>query len=88
MIPKSSHCRNRLAPRCRLILSWVCRKIQGYVCSTFKKVRELGLERCETVWSLSTMGVEKLKGSWASMRRMHGFVEQIDSLLLYYLNKI
>jgi len=58
MISKSPNCRNRLAPRCRLILSWVRRKIQGYVCSTFKKVRELGLERRETVWSLSTMGVQ------------------------------
>ncbi len=57
MILKSPNCRNRLAPRCRLILSWVCSEIQGYVCSTFKKVRELGLERRETVWSLSTMGV-------------------------------
>ena len=58
MVPKSPYCRNRLAPRCRLILSWLCRKNQGYVCSTFKKVRELGLERRETVWSLSTIGVE------------------------------
>ena len=70
MIPQSPHRRNRLAPRCRLILSWISRKIQGYVCSTFKKVRELGLERRETVWSLSTMGVKKLKSAWASMRRM------------------
>jgi len=77
MISKSPNCRNRLAPRCRLILSWVCSKTQGYVCSTFKKVRELGLERCETVWSLSTIGVKKFKRSWASMRRMHGFIEQL-----------
>jgi len=44
IIPKSPHCRDCLAPRCRLILSWIRRKIQGYVCSTFNKVRELGLE--------------------------------------------
>jgi len=25
MISKSPNCRNRLAPRCRLILSWLCR---------------------------------------------------------------
>jgi len=25
MVPKSPYCRNRLAPRCRLILSWLCR---------------------------------------------------------------
>ena len=54
---KSPNCRGSLAPRCRLILSWISRRIQGYVCSTFKKVRELGLERRETVWSLSTIGV-------------------------------
>jgi hypothetical protein len=71
MVFKSPYCRNRLAPRCRLILSWISRRIQGYVCSTFKKVRELGLERCETVWSLSTRGVKKLKNLRASMRRMH-----------------
>jgi hypothetical protein len=57
MILKSPHRRDRLAPRCRLILSWIGRKIQGYDCSSFKKVRELGLERRETVWSLSTMGL-------------------------------
>ena len=31
-----------------------------------------------TLWNslvLSTMGVKKFKSSWASMRRMHGFVE-------------
>ena len=80
MIPKSPNCRNRLAPRCRLILSWISRRIQGYVCSTFNKVRELGLERRETVWSLSTMGVEKLKISRASMRRMHLLVLFVISL--------
>ena len=30
-------------------------------CSPIKVVRELGLKRRETVWSLSTMGVEELK---------------------------
>jgi len=39
-----------------------------------EKVRELGLERRETVWSLSIMCVKKLKGVWASMRRMHEFL--------------
>ena len=61
IIPKSSHCRDCLAPRCRLILSRISRKIQGYVCSTFKKVRELGLERRETVWFLSPVGVKRLR---------------------------
>lgn len=74
MILKSPNCRDRLAPRCRLILSWVSRRTQGYDCSSFKKVRELGLKRRETVWSLSTMGVKKLRSVCASMRRMHLFV--------------
>ena len=30
---------------------------QGYGCSPFKVVRELGSKRRETVWSLSTAGV-------------------------------
>jgi len=84
MIPKSPHRRNRLAPRCRLILSWISRRIQGYDCSSFKKVRELGLERRETVWSLSTTGVKKLKMSRASMRRMHLLVLFIISFELKY----
>jgi hypothetical protein len=62
MIPKSPYRRDCLAPRCRLILSWIRSPIQGYVCSTFKKVRELGLERRETVWSLSTMRVKNCEG--------------------------
>jgi len=31
-----------LAPRCRLITSWGCSRSQGYGCSPFKVVRELG----------------------------------------------
>jgi sugar phosphate permease len=88
MIPKSPHRRNRLAPRCRLILSWVSRKTQGYVCSTFKKVRELGLERRETVWSLSTTRVKKLEISCASMRRMHLLVPLLIILLAGIVNKV
>jgi len=44
-----------LAPRCRLITSWWCRICQGFGCSPIKVVRELGLKRCETVWSLSVV---------------------------------
>jgi len=58
MIPKSSYRRDRLAPRCRLITSWSWRRFQGFGCSPTKVVRELGLERCETVWSLSTDGID------------------------------
>src|SRR5215468_6635551 len=60
--PKSSHRRGSLAPRCRLITSWGCSRSQGYGCSPFKVVRELGLKRRETVWSLSAVGVGRLRG--------------------------
>jgi len=67
MILKSSNRRNRLAPRCRLIISWSCRRFQGLGCSPIKMVRELGSERRETVWSLSTI-LLKLRGSDFSTR--------------------
>ena len=59
--PKSSHRRGCLAPRCRLITSWGWSRSQGYGCSPFKVVRELGLERRETVRSLSAVGVGDLR---------------------------
>ena len=43
--PNSSHRRGGLAPRCRLITSWRGSTFQGYGCSPFKVVRELGSER-------------------------------------------
>ena len=33
------------------------KQVQGFGCSPIKVVRELGLKRRETVWSLSTVGV-------------------------------
>ena len=60
MVSKSPYRRHRLAPRCRLITSRGWRRSQGYGCSPFKVVRELGLERRETVRSLSTVN-EKIK---------------------------
>ena len=56
MAPESPYRRGRLAPRCRLITSWLWRGFQGFVCSPIKVVRELGLERRETVRSLSAAG--------------------------------
>ena len=50
------HRRQGLAPRCRLIASWGWSRSQGYGCSPFKAVRELGSERRETVRSLSSVG--------------------------------
>jgi len=61
MIFESPYWRNRLAPRCRLITSWGCKWSQGFGCSPIKVVRELGLERRETVWSLSSIIAENWK---------------------------
>ena len=66
--PKSSYRRRCLAPRCRLISSWGWSRSQGYGCSPFKEVRELGLERRETVRSLSAVGVGDLKEASSSTR--------------------
>ena len=68
MIPESSYRRNRLAPRCRLITSRGWRRSQGFGCSPIKVVRELGLERRETVRTLSAVGVGNLKGAALSTR--------------------
>src|SRR5437868_1497874 len=45
ILPKSSHRRQGLAPRCRLVASWGWSRSQGLGCSPIKAVRELGLER-------------------------------------------
>jgi hypothetical protein len=68
ILPKSSHRRQGLAPRCRLIASWGWSRSQGYGCSPFKAVRELGSERRETVRSLSATGVGWLRGAALSTR--------------------
>jgi len=64
----SSYWRIRLAPRCRLITSWWCTIYQGSGCSPVKVVRELGLKRRETVWSLSTVFLKKLTKLYPSTR--------------------
>ena len=66
--PKSSHRRGGLAPRCRLIASRGWSRSQGFGCSPIKAVRELGLERRETVRSLSAMGAGDLSGADLSTR--------------------
>ena len=48
-----------MAPRCRLITSWLGIIFQGLICSIIKVVRELGSKRRETVWSLSVVFYEK-----------------------------
>ena len=45
--PKSPYRRRSSAPRCRLDLSWGCRRSQGFGCSPIKKSRELGSDRLE-----------------------------------------
>src|ERR1700694_722160 len=47
--------------RCRLVASWGWSRSQGLGCSPIKAVRELGLERRETVRSLSAVGVGDLR---------------------------
>jgi len=45
VVSKSPNRRYSSAPRCRLNLSWGWRRSQGYGCSPFKKLRELGSDR-------------------------------------------
>jgi hypothetical protein len=68
ILPKSSHRRQGLAPRCRLVASWGWSRSQGLGCSPIKAVRELGSERRETVRSLSVVGVGDLRGAPRSTR--------------------
>jgi len=63
IVPKSSHRRHCLAPRCRLVASWGGSTSQGFGCSPIKAVRELGSERRETVRSLSVVGALKFERS-------------------------
>ncbi|RFT36991.1 hypothetical protein CG398_08260 [Bifidobacteriaceae bacterium NR003] len=50
-----------MAPRCRLVASWGWSRSQGFGCSPIKAARELGSERRETVWSLSSALVGMLR---------------------------
>lgn len=68
IFPKSSHRREGLAPRCRLIATWGGSTSQGLGCSPMKAVRELGSERRETVRSISGVGVRALRGAFHSTR--------------------
>jgi Family of unknown function (DUF6467) len=68
ILPKSSHRRQGLAPRCRLVASWGWSRSQGLGCSPMKAARELGSERRETVRSLSVVGVGELREVISSTR--------------------
>src|SRR5699024_1993127 len=74
ILPKSSYRRHGLAPRCRLVASWGWSWSQGLGCSPIKAVRELGLERRETVRSLSAARVGYLRRPVPS-RRVPGWTE-------------
>ena len=67
--PESPDQRACLAPRCRLITSWLRRSFQGFVCSPIKVVRELGLDRREAGWSLSTSRSGVKSSSYERSRR-------------------
>src|SRR5436309_6694393 len=68
IFPKSPYRREGLAPRCRLVASWGRSRSQGLGCSPIKAVRELGLERRETVRSLSDAAVGNLRKAVPSTR--------------------
>src|SRR5690242_6180039 len=68
IFPKSPYRRDGLAPRCRLVASWGWSRSQGLGCSPIKAVRELGLERRETVRSLSAARARDLRGAVPSTR--------------------
>ena len=68
ILPKSPYRRHGLAPRCRLVASWGWSRSQGLGCSPIKAARELGLERRETVRSLSATRVGVLRRSVPSTR--------------------
>src|SRR5579863_2769964 len=68
IFPKSPYRRDGLAPRCRLVASWGRSRSQGLGCSPIKAVRELGLERRETVRSLSVVAVGDLRNAVPSTR--------------------
>src|SRR5260370_12765441 len=68
ILPKSPYRRHGLAPRCRLVASWGWSRSQGLGCSPIKAVRELGLERRETVRSLSAARAGGLRGAVPSTR--------------------
>ena len=61
VIPERPQRRYRSAPRCRLILARGWRRSQACGCSPLKRIRELGLNRRETGWSLSAAGVKHLR---------------------------
>ena len=77
MFLESSYRQKRLAPRCRLITSCSCRRLQGFGCSPMKVVREMGSERRETVRFLSVMGFEKCQALCIVREDLHGWTSGV-----------
>src|ERR1700741_2185273 len=68
ILPKSPYRRHGLAPRCRLLASLGWGRSQGVGCSPLKAARGLGLDRRETVRSLSAGGAGDLRKAVPSTR--------------------
>src|SRR3990172_8325265 len=68
ILPKSPYRRQGLAPRCRLVASWGWGRAPGAGRSPVKAAGEVGLERRETVRSLSVAGAGGLRGAIPSTR--------------------
>ena len=66
--------------RCRLILSSGGRILEGFGCSPIKRVRELGLIRRESVWSLSSEGKIVKRGRPSSTKGSIGCVSLVYQL--------
>ena len=81
----STYQRSCLAPRCRLITSWRCTRFQGLGCSPMKVVRELGLERCETVRSLSSVNVKSIRKLTLVREDWEGYANSVPIVILVAL---
>src|SRR3977135_3210701 len=68
ILPKSPYRRHGLAPRCRLVASWGRGRGHGVGGFAVTRARELGLERRETVRSLSAARVGYLRKAVPSTR--------------------
>ena len=71
-LPKSSHRRSGLAPRCRLIASWGCSRPKGWAVRPLKRYASWVQNVVRTVRSLSGVGVGYLRGAALSTRRTRG----------------
>ena len=71
--------------RCRLILSSGGRILEGFGCSPIKRVRELGLIRRESVWSLSSGGTNSKRGMTFQYERINRLCFSSVPIVFYLL---